>query len=45
MLRDFLKVRYLDEEAAGMIRDLPPNKIEKRNNSLFIQEMLRMGDQ
>ena len=43
IILDFLKVRYLDEEAARMLNQFPPEKVEKRNCSLFIQEMLRIG--
>ncbi len=38
---DFSKVRYLDEETAKMLRGLPPDKVEKRNSSLLIQELLK----
>jgi len=37
---DFSKVSYLDEEAAKMIEQFPPHRIEKRNGSLFIRSML-----
>lgn len=38
---DFSKVRYLDEETAQMLRELPSDKVEKRNSSLLIQELLK----
>jgi anti-anti-sigma regulatory factor len=40
IILDFSKVSYLDAEAAGMINEFPPNKVESRNGSLFIQAML-----
>ncbi len=43
VILDFLKVRYLDEEAAKMLNHYPSEIVEKRNCSLFIQEMLSMG--
>lgn len=44
VILDFMKVHYLDEEAARMLGRLPHQKVEKRNCSLFIQEMLRRRD-
>ena len=41
VILDFSKVRYLDEEAAKMLHGLPSDKVEKRNSSLFIQELLK----
>ncbi len=43
IILDFSKVRYLDEKAARMLHDLPSEKVEKRNSSLFIQELLKMN--
>lgn len=43
IILDFLKVRYLDEEAAKMLSQMPPEKVGKRNCSLLIQELLRTG--
>ena len=40
IILDFSKVSYLDSEAAEMINKFPPNKVETRNGSLFIQAML-----
>lgn len=41
VILDFSKVRYLDEETAKMLHGLPSDRVEKRNSSLFIQELLR----
>ena len=41
VILDFSKVRYLDEETAKMLHGLPSDKVEKRNSSLFIQELLK----
>ncbi len=43
VILDFLKVRYLDDEAAEMLSRFSSEKVEKRNCSLFIQEMLGLG--
>lgn len=42
LILDFSKVRYLDEETAEMLRGLPPEKVEQRNSSLLIQELLKV---
>jgi anti-anti-sigma regulatory factor len=42
IILDFSKVRYLDEETAEMLRGLPSDKVEKRNFSLLIQELLKL---
>ena len=43
IILDFLKVRYLDDEAAEMLGRFSPEKVEKKNCSLFIQEMLELN--
>jgi len=45
VILDFSKVRYLDEEAAKMLHGLPSDRVEKRNSSLFIQELLKTNVQ
>jgi len=41
---DFSKVGFLDEKAAEMINRFSAQKVEKRNGSLFIRIMLKMGE-
>lgn len=43
VILDFLRVRYLDDEAAEMLSRFSAEKVEKRNCSLFIQEMLELN--
>lgn len=42
---DFSRVGFIDEETADVINRLPLRKVVKRNGSLFIRTMLRMGNQ
>ena len=44
IILDFMKVRFLDEDAAKMLSCFPAKKVERRNCSLFIQEMLSIGN-
>lgn len=41
IILDLAQVSYLDTEAAEIINRFPPNKVERRNGSLFIRTMLR----
>ena len=42
---DFSHVHYVDEEGARMLQRLSSQKIEKRNLSLFVRELLKIGEQ
>lgn len=42
---DFSNVHYVDEEGAKMLHSLPPQKVEKRNLSLLVRELLKRGEQ
>lgn len=41
VILDFSKVRFIDEEGARMLQSLPQGKVEKKNLSLFLREILK----
>jgi anti-anti-sigma regulatory factor len=44
VILDFSNVHYVDEEGARMLRGFPADKVEKKNLSLLVRELLNIGE-